>query len=247
MPFVVDLPADWEGWVAGEGLTEGAPFLISPTYEFDVVLNGYFSQASMLGAAAKTREAHARDLPAFLTFRWAARDGKGWRDPVQADHLACLAWRRRDPLGPRITGATWDRQAATVNQLYPWAVRSGHVPVMRHRRFGGVPVRWSLAGRAEGRRTSNAWRRTRTPRYGTRWNGYRQRTTGGSGTRGSGASAQMGCRFRRSGAGGRRATPPGLPDSLGPVRLAEVSGVKAAAGRRVSERVSDPEAGGAAP
>jgi len=48
MPFVVDLPADWEGWVAGEGLTEGAPFLISPTYEFDVVLNGYFSQASML-------------------------------------------------------------------------------------------------------------------------------------------------------------------------------------------------------
>ena len=75
MPFVVDLPADWEGWVAGEGLTEGAPFLISPTYEFDVVLNGYFSQASMLGAAAKTREASVRlgagaDKSQALVRRW---------------------------------------------------------------------------------------------------------------------------------------------------------------------------------
>ena len=111
MPFVVDLPADLEGWVAGEGLTEGAPFLISPTYEFDVVLNGYFSQASMLGAAAKTREAHARDLPAFLTFRWAARDGKGWRDPVQADHWR--VWRG-------VAGIRWGRELLARRGIARW-------------------------------------------------------------------------------------------------------------------------------
>ena len=65
IPFVADLPADWEGWIAGEGLAIGTPFLISPTYEFDVVLNGYFLQASMVGATGKTREAHARDIAAF--------------------------------------------------------------------------------------------------------------------------------------------------------------------------------------
>jgi hypothetical protein len=79
MPFVADLPADWEGWIAGEGLAIGTPFLISPTYEFDVVLNGYFLQASMVGAIGKTREAHARDLAAFLSFLRLARNEKCWR------------------------------------------------------------------------------------------------------------------------------------------------------------------------
>ena len=90
MPFVADLPADWEGWIAGEGLAIGTPFLISPTYEFDVVLNGYFLQASMVGAIGKTREAHARDLAAFLSFLRLARNEKCWRDVAEADHLAYL-------------------------------------------------------------------------------------------------------------------------------------------------------------
>ena len=149
MPFVADLPADWEGWIAGEGLAIGTPFLISPTYEFDVVLNGYFLQASMVGAIGKTREAHARDLAAFLSFLRLARNERCWRDAAEADHLAYLGWRRRDPLGPRVSGATWDREVATVNQFYRWVVRSGHVvanPIRQVRRRP-VPVDAGWAGR----------------------------------------------------------------------------------------------------
>ena len=207
MPFVADLPTDWEDWVAGEGLAVGTPFLISPVYEFDVVLNGYFSQASMLGAAVKTREAHARDLAAFLSFLWLARDEKGWRDAAEVDHLAYLEWRRRDPLGPRVSGATWDREVATVNQVYRWAVRSGHVVVnpipQVRRRPAPVDAGWAGCGSQDEQRPATyshdavrekvEWL---PPEEYRRWRD----------TPGFGGSIRWACRIRRFGVGGRRET-----------------------------------------
>ncbi|AQU70252.1 hypothetical protein BBN63_32800 [Streptomyces niveus] len=110
------------------GLEVGTPFLISPLFEYDVVLNGFFQSPGMRMRAVNTQFGYARDLAAFLTFLWASRRRKGWRDAVEEDHLAYLVWRRRDDDGPRIAGATWNREVAGVDAFYQWAVRSGHVP-----------------------------------------------------------------------------------------------------------------------
>ncbi|WP_428837560.1 site-specific integrase [Streptomyces olivaceiscleroticus] len=71
----------------------------------------------------KTRFGYARDLAAFLAFLWSARGRKGWRDAVEEDHLAYLVWRRRDADGPRVAGATWNREVAGVDAFYRGAVR----------------------------------------------------------------------------------------------------------------------------
>ena len=118
---------DWSDWLAREGLLPGTPFLISPTAEYDVVLNGFFRDARMVTSARRTQEGYARDLAAFLNFLWLARGQRSWRDAGEADHLAYLQWRRRDSAGPQVAGSTWNREVAAVNQFYRWAVRDGHV------------------------------------------------------------------------------------------------------------------------
>lgn len=108
----------WEEWLGREGIWPGTPFLMSPAFEYDVTLNSFFVDAQMAASSPRTREGYARDLAAFLTFLWSARDGRSWRAAGEADHLAYLAWRRRDPDGPRVAGSTWDREVATVNQFH---------------------------------------------------------------------------------------------------------------------------------
>ncbi|MFI1759273.1 tyrosine-type recombinase/integrase [Streptomyces sp. NPDC020571] len=115
-------------WLREVGLEPGTPFLISPVLEYDVVLNRFFQSPGMRMKAVNTQFGYARDLAAFLTFLWSARCRKGWRDAGEEDHLAYLAWRRRDAAGPRIAGATWNREVAGVDAFYRWAVRVGHVP-----------------------------------------------------------------------------------------------------------------------
>jgi len=115
-------------WLREVGLEPGTPFLVSPCFEYDVVLNRFFQSPAMRMRAVTTQFGYARDMAAFLTFLWAARHQKDWRDAVEADHLAYLAWRRRDDGGPRVAGATWNREVAGVDAFYRWAVRAGHVP-----------------------------------------------------------------------------------------------------------------------
>jgi hypothetical protein len=118
LPFVAGLPAGWPEWLTESGLEVGTPFLVSPSLEYDVVLNEFFRHPTMAGAARTTQAGYARDLAAFLSFLWSARKRRSWRDAVEDDHLAYLAWRRRDPDGPRVAGATWDREVAAVNHFY---------------------------------------------------------------------------------------------------------------------------------
>ncbi|OCB55477.1 hypothetical protein A5722_17975 [Mycobacterium vulneris] len=124
--FVNSLPPAEPGWLQAEGFETGCPYLISPLFEYDVNLNNYFSKG-MVGSARKTKEAAARDLASFLTFLWRSRGNRGWRDADEDDHIAYSIWRRKDPAGPTVKGSTWNREVATVNKFYWWAVRKGHV------------------------------------------------------------------------------------------------------------------------
>jgi site-specific recombinase XerD len=65
------------------------------------------------------------DLRSWLSFQWCNRRRTSWRDATGEDRAAYQYWRRRDPAGPRVEGSTWDREVATVNGFYRWAVRQG--------------------------------------------------------------------------------------------------------------------------
>src|SRR6266545_5180615 len=117
LSFVAELPDDWEGWLRRAEVVPGTPVLLSPVLEYDVVLNGFFQSAGMLASAWNTQAGYARNLAAFLTFVWAARGARSWRDVTEADHRAYLYWRRRDVAGPRVSGAAWDREVAAVNRF----------------------------------------------------------------------------------------------------------------------------------
>ena len=129
LPFVAELPGGWDRWLAEDDTPERTPFLISPTFEYDIELNAFFRSAGMIGDAWNTQAGYARDVAAFLTFLCTARGGKSWRDATETDHIAYLVWRRRDERVRGSTDATWDREVATVNRFYRWQVRAGNVRV----------------------------------------------------------------------------------------------------------------------
>ncbi|WP_372672729.1 tyrosine-type recombinase/integrase [Amycolatopsis kentuckyensis] len=129
VPFADDLVVDRAEWLRRQRLTDGTPYLLSPAFEFDVDLNDFFRSSAMAHTSLLTQQGYARDLAAFLSFLWAARGGRSWRDAVEGDHLAYLVWRRQDLAGPGVSGATWDREVAAVNQFYRWALLRGHVQV----------------------------------------------------------------------------------------------------------------------
>ena len=143
LPFVSDLPGGWSQWLLDASLIPGTPFLLSPAFEYDVTLNSFFQQPIMVGSAKMTQAGYARDLAAFLSFLWSACGTRLWHDACEDDHLAYLAWRRRDPAGPLVTGSTWDREVAAVNSFYRWALRAGHlaaspIPQVSRRPSGGA-------------------------------------------------------------------------------------------------------------
>ncbi|BBZ14576.1 tyrosine-type recombinase/integrase [Mycobacterium branderi] len=127
LPFVADLPGDWDGWLRRAAIVPGTPFLLSPRLEYDIELNAYFQSGAMIGRALKTQEGYARDLAAFLTFAERRRSGRSWKDLDEADHIAYHFWRRRDPSGPNVLGATWNREVAAVNEFFRWALKQGLV------------------------------------------------------------------------------------------------------------------------
>ena len=136
-----------EGWLADEAIAPGTPFLLSPVFEYDVDLNAYFAE-ELATSTPKTQEASARDLAAFLTFLWRSRGGRSWRDATEDDHRAYLNWRRRDPRGPRVSGTTWDREVATVNKFYWWALKVGYLAAHP------IPQRMRRSQRAGGDRNA---------------------------------------------------------------------------------------------
>jgi hypothetical protein len=124
---LLDVIGDLDEWLDERGVLDGQPFLISPDGRYDVALNRYFEQASMSAAPWNTKAAHARDLKNFLDFLWANRSGRSWREAAPEDRAAYERWRRKDPHGPRVEHATWDREVATVNGFFTWTVGQGYM------------------------------------------------------------------------------------------------------------------------
>lgn len=86
-PFADGLVVDRAEWLRRYRLADGTPFLLSPTFEFDVDLNDFFRSSPMAHRSMLTQQGYARDLAAFLSFLWVARGRRSWRDAVQGDHL----------------------------------------------------------------------------------------------------------------------------------------------------------------
>lgn len=137
---------------------EGVPYLIDPLGQYDVILNDFFA-TELTNAPPTTQAAYAYDLKRFLMFLWDNRAQRSWRDATPGDRAAYKHWRLFDPAGPRVEATTWDREVATVNQFYRWAVGRGHTscnPFVQRisrsrdlrRRRGETPAEASHTGRA---------------------------------------------------------------------------------------------------
>ncbi|MFI2562277.1 site-specific integrase [Nocardia farcinica] len=136
-PFAPLISEGWGEWLSAAAIPPKTPFLLSPRFDYDVMLNSFFLSGDMLADAYNTQVGYARDLKAFLNFLWHNRNRTSWRDASTADHFAYLVWRRRDPVGPRIDDGTWDRELAAVNRFYTWQMRAKNVaenPIPQRRR-----------------------------------------------------------------------------------------------------------------
>jgi site-specific recombinase XerD len=117
---------DLDDWLDVHDVVDGTPFLIDPTGRYDSALNRYF-QVYMSAEPLNTQAAAAYDLKRFVAFLWDNRAGKTWREATPEDRAAYARWRLMDSRGPRVELVTWDREVATVNKFYRWAVRQGYV------------------------------------------------------------------------------------------------------------------------
>ena len=74
-PTLQGLPADAiAGWLDGEGIEDGMPFLSSPDGHYYIDLNAYFL---LHPAPENTLAAIAYDVASFLTFLWRHRQPLG--------------------------------------------------------------------------------------------------------------------------------------------------------------------------
>jgi Phage integrase, N-terminal SAM-like domain len=146
---------DWVEWREAAAIPARTPFLLSPTVDYDVALNSFFLSGDVLSRAWNTQDGYARDVEAFLNFLWHNRNHASWRDATSADHFAYLTWRRKDPAGPRVDDATWDREVTAVNRFYAWQVSAKNLPdnpiPQRPRR--PLPSTGGRRGRGEARMT----------------------------------------------------------------------------------------------
>jgi site-specific recombinase XerD len=129
VPDADRLTTDWPEWLRRSDTLPGTPFLIGPSFDYDIELNAFFCSAEMQSRAHNTQAGYARDLAAFLNFTLSARDRCDWRDVDESDHVAYWRWRRMDPDGPQVKGATWDREVAAADKFFQWQVDAGRLLV----------------------------------------------------------------------------------------------------------------------
>lgn len=116
---------DLDEWLDERRIGDGSPYLLDPLGRYDVDLNDYFV-TELANEPVTTQEAVAYDLKRFLKFLWDNRGRRSWKVATAEDRAAFKHWRVTDIVGPRVELTTWDREVATVNQFYRWAVRKGH-------------------------------------------------------------------------------------------------------------------------
>ncbi|MDH6700426.1 integrase [Streptomyces sp. MAA16] len=111
---------DLDEWLDEHDILDGTPYLIGPDGRYDVELNSYFTQ--LAASPEDTQRAAASDLKLWLTFLWISRGRTDWREATPEDRAAYKQWRTADPRGPHVDWTTWDREVATVNAFYQWAI-----------------------------------------------------------------------------------------------------------------------------
>ncbi|QKW54818.1 site-specific integrase [Streptomyces buecherae] len=116
---------DLDEWLDERRIGDGSPYLLDPLGRYDVDLNDYFV-TELANEPMTTQEAVAYDLKRFLKFLWDNRGRRSWKVATAEDRSAFKHWRVTDIVGPRVELTTWDREVATVNRFYLWAVRKGH-------------------------------------------------------------------------------------------------------------------------
>ncbi|MEV5493748.1 hypothetical protein AB0L47_38290 [Streptomyces bobili] len=134
-------PAEWERWLDDLGIPDGTPYLLSPTFAYDVHLNSYFHRVDFLEGPLNSENNRASASARFLNSLHSNRGGKGRQDATEADHLAYHHWRRRDVRGPRVDGGTWNQEVSHLQQFYLHAVSKGwasEVPIPQR-----APREWS--------------------------------------------------------------------------------------------------------
>lgn len=125
---LLDVLDDLDAWLDEHDVLEHEPFLMDPLGRYDLDLNRYF-RTRLSAEPTNTQEAAAYDLKKFLAFLWDNRGRRSWREATEEDRAAFKQWRVADPRGPRVDLVTWDREVATVNQFYRWALRMKYVQV----------------------------------------------------------------------------------------------------------------------
>ncbi len=73
MPFEVPTSSEWSKCLLDNGIASGIQYPISPSMDYDAVLNALFRAPAMRTKARNTQHGYARDLAAFLSFLHAAR------------------------------------------------------------------------------------------------------------------------------------------------------------------------------
>ncbi len=136
---LINLLWDLDEWLDSRGVLEGQPYLISPEGIYDIELNEYFA-LELAASPNDTQRAHASDLKLWLHFLWASRGRKDWRHAGPEDRAAYKQWRTADPRGPHVDWTTWDREVATVNAFYKWAVHPRRAYADRTRSFSARPA-----------------------------------------------------------------------------------------------------------
>jgi len=116
---------DLDEWLDVNDVPDGRPYLIAPDGRYDIELNRYF-ETELNASPEDTQKATASDLKLWLTFLWVSRDRTDWREATPDDRAAYKHWRTVAARGPHVDLVTWDREVATVNQFYKWAVRHKH-------------------------------------------------------------------------------------------------------------------------
>ncbi|QDO42893.1 site-specific integrase [Streptomyces sp. RLB3-17] len=143
---LIDTLWDLDEWLDEHKVLDGTPYLISPDGRYDIELNEFFTQ--LAAAPEGTQRAHASDLKLWLSFLWRSRGRKDWRHATPQDRAAYKQWRTADPRGPHVDWQTWDREVATVNSFYNWAIH----PRRKYAAENPILQRESRARDSHGRR-----------------------------------------------------------------------------------------------
>ncbi|MFI7361360.1 hypothetical protein ACIBO4_04325 [Streptomyces sp. NPDC050149] len=82
------LTAGRAGWLREVGLEPGALYLVSPTFEYDVILDRFFPSSSMRIKAVKTQFGYARDLGRVSGVLVVGAGQEGLAGCLEEGHLA---------------------------------------------------------------------------------------------------------------------------------------------------------------